>query len=292
MNVSQYQYNYGDDPTLLERVFALLDLAFPGLPDHAHNLEHLGLHWDIISTPFLLIENDEVLSHVGILEVSMVIDGRKVIVGGIHAVATHPEYRRKGLYRKVMTEAMAWCNDRYEIQMLIAGVPELYEQFGFKVIQESVFRGSVLQNQGTAGNPQQMDLGQADDARLLLDLLNQRAPVSQKLGVVREQAVFLFTLATKPLWYFKEFNAICCYDIKGTTLFLYDVVAEEIPTLQEIINHIDSTIKEVIAYFVPDQLNVDLIPEYHLLDGNSYLMAKGLPWERIGPLMLPVSVRF
>ncbi len=286
------QHNYRDDPTLLKRVFVLLDSAFPGLPNHARSLEYLGLHWDKISTPFLFIENDEVLSHVGILEVPMVIDGREIIVGGIHAVATHPGYRRRGLYRKVMTEAMAWCDERYDIQMLIAGVPKLYEQFGFKVIQESVFRGSVRQNRGTTGSPRQLDLGQADDTPLLLDLLNRRVPVSQKLGVVREQAVFLFTRAARPLGYFEELNAIICYDIKGTTLFLYDVVAEGIPTLQSIINHVGSTIEEVIVYFVPDRLKADLIPERHLLRGDSYLMAKGLPFEGTGPLILPVSARF
>ena len=165
MNHEQYLRSYADEPGLLERVFSLLDLAFPGLPAHARALEPFGLRWDRVSTPFLLTDDDRPVTHIGVLEVPMVLDGCETLVGGIHAVCTHPDHRRHGYFRLVMNEALAWCGERYATVILMAGNPELYEPFGFHVVRESRFVGPVRRSarQPKRQRLRQLDLRQPDD---------------------------------------------------------------------------------------------------------------------------------
>ncbi len=286
--------SYADGPGLLERVFSLLELAFPGLSAHARALEPLGLRWDQVSTPFLVTDGDQPLAHVGVLEVPMVLDGCERLVGGIHAVCTHPNHRRRGYFRLAMDEALAWCDERYATTLLIAGDSELYEPFGFRVVRESRFVAPACRSANTPDRQRlrRLDLDQPADLRLLHRLLDERAPVSRRLGVVREHGVFLFTQAKQPMWYAEDLDAILCLEIADATLHLRDLVATRIPTLQEVIDRIDSPLERVEVYFTPDQLNAPLAPEPHVVDGDSLLMVRGEFPRPHSDVMLPSTARF
>ena len=104
MKRGPYRHSYADEPGLREQVFALMDVAFPGLAAHARALEPFGLRWDQVSTPFLLADGDQLVGHVGVLEMPLVIDGQAVSVGGVHTVCTHPEHRRRGYFRLLMNQ--------------------------------------------------------------------------------------------------------------------------------------------------------------------------------------------
>lgn len=293
MNDTAYQRSYADDTDLLGRVFALLDLSFPGLSSHARGLERFGLHWDQVSTPFVLSHDDRVLTHVGVLEMPMIVDGREVLVGGIHAACTHPNHRRRGYFRSVIEAALAWCDTRYATQMLIAGEPEIYEPFGFRVVQECRF---VSLEHRTPKTPttrklRQLDLDKPDDLSLLHRLLDERSPVSRRLGVVRERDVFLFCQATRPMWYAEDLDAILCVQADESTLRVHDIVATRVPSLWQLIDCMASSFQRVEVYFVPDQLDAHLTPEPHVVDGDSLLMARGERSGLHGELMLPRTAR-
>jgi len=288
------RHSYADEPGLLERVFLLLDVVFPGLPAHARALEPLGLRWDQVSKPFLVTDGDQPLAHVGVLEVPMVLDGRETLVGGIHAVCTHPNHRRRGYFRLAMEEALAWCDERYATALLIGGDSKLYEPFGFREVRESRFVAHVCRSTNAPHRQRlrQLALDQPADLRLLHRLLDKRVPVSRRLGVMRERGVFLFTQAKQPMWYAEDMDAILCIEITDETLRLYDLVATRIPTLEEVIDRIDSPLKRVEVYFTPDQLDIPLSPEPHMVDVDSWLMARGdFPGSQ-GGLILPRTARF
>ncbi len=294
MNRRQGHLSYADQPGLLDRVFSLLDLAFPGLPDGARMLEPLGLRWDHASTPFLVIEDDQILSHVGVLEVPMFLDGVERLVGGIHAVCTHPRHRRRGYFRLAMEEALAWCDERYATTLLIGGPPQLYEPFGFRVVHESRFVAPVEKPAKASGRNslRRLALDHPADLCILHRLLDNRAPISRHLGVVRERAVFLFTQGAQPMWYAEDIDAIFCMQIASETLCIYDLVATRIPTLDEVLECIDTPLKQVEVYFIPDQLDTWLTSQRHMVDEDSWLMARGDFPDFGGGLMLPRSCRF
>ena len=292
MNGARYLRSYAADPGLLDAVFPLLDLGFGDLAAHVQALQPFGLHWDQVSTPFIMMKDGRPITHIGVLQLPLIVDGREVLVGGIHAVCTHPDHRRQGYYRAVMEEALAWCDERYETLMLIASVLELYEPFGFQVVPESRFVGSVGQVDRTPNVPnvpelRQLDLHQPDDLRLLHRLLDERAAVSRRLGVVRDRAVFLFNQASKPIWYAPDLDAILCFEVGNATLLLRDVVAEKVPTLQQIVERIAAPIERVEVYFAPDQLGAGLTPEPCVVGGDSFLMVRGEFPPGLTDLMLP-----
>ena len=284
--------HYRDNPDLLRRIFELLDLAFPGLSlsDQERAARPLGCRWEEISTPFVYRDGGRPVSHVGVLEIPMVLEGREVRAGGIHAVCTHPDFRGRGLYKTLMSEVMRWCEDRCQTLVLTTSQPFLYEPFGFRVMPECRFTGLL------AGFPEgqgvrQLDFGRARDVALLRRVLSARAPVSLLLGIVREQAVFAFNETLRPLHYSDKLDVVLSLEIEGTTLLLFDVVGKKPPHLFEIVEMVPAPIERVEVYFCPDQLGGDLTPESHILSGDDLLMVRGsFPLEG-KPFMLPRSAR-
>lgn len=287
-----YRRAYAEDPALLGRVFELLDLAFPhdALPARERAARALGCRWDALSTPFVRFEGERAVSHVGLLEIPLVLEGREQVVGGIHGVATHPERRRRGLYRSVMEEALAVADARYPTLVLTTEEPYLYQPFGFRVVDEARFVGSLAKEE-TPARTRLLDRGKASDVALLHRLLEGRAPVSLRYGVVRDHVVFGFDEAYSPLRYAGNLEALLLYDVDETTLRLYDVVAREIPSLDEIAACVPEELTDVEVYFAPDRLRADLTPEPARLDG-AYFMARGPFPLAAGSFMVPRSARF
>ncbi len=94
------------------------------------------------------------------------------------------------------------------------------------------------------------------------------------------------------MWYAEDLDAILCFKIEDATLRLYDLVAIQIPTLEQVISRIDAPLKRVEVYFTPDQIDAQLAPEPHVVDGDSRLMVRGEFPEPQADLMLPRTARF
>ncbi|ETW92098.1 MAG: hypothetical protein ETSY1_45175, partial [Candidatus Entotheonella factor] len=149
--------------------------------------------------------------------------GRQVTVGGIHAVCTRPEYRRRGYFRQVMTEALDYCESRYETLLLYTAQPELYEPFGFRELGEHLFTASRSAARGREGF-RQLNLNDPNDLRLAERLLAAREPVSNTVGVVNEIGLFGFNEDHRPLYYAEDLEIIVCVEFDGSRLKLFDVV--------------------------------------------------------------------
>ncbi|HSE99160.1 MAG TPA: GNAT family N-acetyltransferase, partial [Blastocatellia bacterium] len=133
------KYSFSNDPALSQKLFDLLDTVFPGVRQVAQNARALAASWESISTPFIHFEDDRAVSHVGVIELPLVLLGRTVRVGSIHGVATHPDYRRRGHFGRLIEEAIEYCAGRYETLILTTEHPEYFEPFGFRVVQEHLF---------------------------------------------------------------------------------------------------------------------------------------------------------
>lgn len=278
--------DYAGDPTLLRRVYDLYELVWPGMGARAESARGWGMRWEV-STPFLHCEGERVIAHVGVLDMQLVVAGTPLRVGGIHAVSTHPEHRGRGHCRALMEEAVAWCDQRYGTLLLTAGEPAIYERFGFRVVPEHRFAGKIG---GSGGSGlRRLDRASGADGELLLRLLDTRAPVSRRLGIVRDRAIFLFDTATWPLHYAEGLDAVVAYAVKEGTLRLYDVVAERTPALDRVLALVPEPFERVEVYFAPDDES-RLTPEPHPLGPDDHLMIRG-PWLLREPAMLPVPAR-
>ncbi len=294
MTSLKYLRSYIQEPRLANQVLPLLDLSFPTIVPWLENAKALGSDFFQVSTPFLRFEGDQVVTHLGVIEIPLVIDGRDTIVSDMHAICTHPDFRGRGYSRAVMEEAMEWCAACSAATVLFTGRTFLYERYGFRAVRESRFvaRGPWPIGQSKKTPLRTMDLHQPDDLAILRRLLAERAPVSQRLGVIHEHAAFLFNAVNQTLYHAEGSDFIVVMETEDATLRLYDVVARRMPTLAEVMDHVETPIDRVEVYFTPDCLEADFIAEPHVLDGGSYFMVRGDLNFQGQPVMLPRTARY
>lgn len=292
MKQYRFQRSFSEDPTLSEQLFNLLEVVFPeiGISYAAECARKLGASWEAASIPFIRFHDDIATTHVGVVEIPMQLMGERVIVAGIHGVCTHPKFRRRGYYREVMTEVLDYCDGRYKTQILTTAQPELYEPFGFRVVEEHFFITRYTSKSGSNGF-RLLNFADANDLKLLHRLLETREPVSNILGVVQEKAVFCVNEGRNTLHYAPDLDVLVVMEIEDTKLKLFDLVGTKICTLKDIIASMPQPIQEVEIYFSPDRLNANVQAFPHIFDGDSLLMVRGLFAAENEQFMLPRSAR-
>jgi hypothetical protein len=247
-------------------------------------------------------EGERAVAHVGVIELPLVIEGRRRSVGSIHAVCTDPDRRGRGLGRGLMQEALAACRGRHETLVLTTLVPDFYHPLGFRPVQEHAFARALppRAGRGLGGRPL---TGAPADVRLLRRLLERRAPVSERLGSLERGVVFVVALMLawgdlSRVHYHPELDALTVHEVRDRTLLLYDVVAPAIPSLERLAAAIGADADRVLAFFPPDRLGDGFRAEpwdrgRALEVGDEAfagLMALGPVGDGAGPLMLaPLS---
>ena len=275
-----------DEPALIGRVLDLLAKVFPSFELQERAARRWGLRWDACSTPFVLERDGELLCHVGVLETPVVIAGREVRVGNVHAVATRRDHRRRGLLRAVMEEVLPWCDARYETLQLATDSPEVFTPFGFRPQAEHHF---VLPAKPLAEHaPRARAL---DDPACLTRLLSARAPVSSLLGT-RDRQVLLFNEARRPLLYAADLDVAVAGEVRGHRLVLDDVIGARVPALSSIVSRCAPDVDEVELHFAPDGVapDLDAVSVAEPMD-EDVLMVRG-PFSVGGkPCKLPPTAR-
>lgn len=284
--------SFAEDPEFSPRLFDLLDIVFPGIRGTAEQARSLGASWESVSTPYVREEGGKIVSHVGVIGLDLVLMGNVARAGSIHAVATHPDHRRRGHYRRLMEEVLEDCAGRYDTLILTTEEPDLYEPFGFRVIQEHGFT-VTCDSPGGRDGLRLLDTRIADDVTLLFRLLETREPVSEVASLIHDSVVFCFNESRNPLHYAEDLDAIFVMKRVGTRLDLFNIVGQEVPSLAALLERIPEPIDQVAVAFSPDRLGVDAraAPWTFDHDGPSYLMARG-PFAAEGtPFTLPRSGR-
>jgi predicted N-acetyltransferase YhbS len=84
---------------------------------------------------FTLVEDTNsgaIVSSLTLFSKTCAYDGIPFGVGQPEFVATHPDYRRRGLIRAQMETVHAWSEARGDLMQIIAGIPNYYRQFGYE----------------------------------------------------------------------------------------------------------------------------------------------------------------
>lgn len=278
-----------------------------------------GAAWEAVSTPYVLFEGTQVVAHVGVIDLPLVIQGRSVRAGSVHAVATRPDRRRRGLYRRLMEEVLEAAPSQYDLLLLTTENPEYYEPFGFRYVPESRFeldipigkqarasaggsiRASIPNAVPEAGRGQlrPLELGLTEERTLLERLVRQRTPASLVAGIADTRprdsgfTVFCFNEGFRTIHYSEELDVALAGQVTGTRLDLFDVVGPVLPSLEDLLAAIGSPIERVRFYFTPDRLRPQARPIQHIPDyaGPSYLMVRGEFAAEAVPFALPRTAR-
>ncbi|MFE1743859.1 hypothetical protein [Coleofasciculus sp. H7-2] len=185
---------------------------------------------------------------------------------------------------------LKYCDKRYETLVLTTLNPEFYTSFGFRKLEEYVFKIRWYSQSGNDGF-RILNFDDAKDLKLLHRLLETRIPVSKIVGVVKEKALFCANEGSRPLYYAEDLDLIACMEIKDTQLHLFDIVATQICPLKEIIERIPQTIEEVTIYFSPELLDAGDIGAFPHAFDETVLMARGKFAAEGEKFMLPRSAR-
>jgi GNAT superfamily N-acetyltransferase len=237
---------------------ALLGRVWPALPAGVSRAEALGFAWTAVSTPFVRREGDRVVGHVGLIELPLVVDGRRVVVGSIHAVCTDPEHRGRGVGRALMQEALAAGDRHFDTMVLTTLIPDFYAAFGFRRVREHAFVRALPASGPAPAAGGRMLTERAEDRHLLRRLLTDRAPVSERLGSL--EAGVAFAVALMLTWgdlsrvrYHAALDVLTVHEVRAGTLVLYDVVGAAIPPLEELTAALGVDAERVVTFFAPDR---------------------------------------
>jgi hypothetical protein len=74
-----------------------------------------------------------IVSSVNLISQTWSYDGVPFGVGQVEAVATHPDYRRRGLVRRQFETVHRWSVKRGELMTVVSGIPWYYRQFGYEM---------------------------------------------------------------------------------------------------------------------------------------------------------------
>ncbi len=275
-----------------EKIYlALLNRSFPGIRDNIVRWEALGLTWEM-SRAFVKEENGEVVSHVGLLEFPVVIDGHWLKIGALHAVCTEASYRGRGLASELVRDALQVASGLFDTVILFTAISSFFEQLEFRRIQEQRFYLALPHPKGTQSL---RSLTAPSDHGLLMRCYRDCEPLSNRVWLKDNGAVASFNalFATFPAyWSFYHLPAmdglVSC-ELKDGKLHLYDVVARKMPSLALILDHLPASIDGIYFYFSPDKLAPDSIAEPYVFD-NGQLMVHGA-WPSTGHFMISTLSR-
>ncbi len=118
-------------------------------------------------------------------------------------VATHPDYRRRGLVRLQFEELHRWSANRGQLLQLIDGIPWYYRQFGYEYALEH-FAGRVVRASRLAQNalPQDIRVRPATPTDVpFLQQLYERQLERSLLGCIRSEESWRYDIRRDALSY-------------------------------------------------------------------------------------------
>jgi len=264
----------------------LLEEAFPGMGATIVRCEKIGYPWN--STPFVKKQEGVAISHVGLLDYPMVIQGVLHNVGAIHAVSTKAAYRRQGYASDLLQEALHFAEKRYECTILFTEIPAFYKKFSFRYLEEHRFHLPCKASQGTKSL---LPVSSPKDDPLFRHCFQNRAALSHLLWIKDQGTIASYNtlFATYPMYwslhYSPFFSGFLSYEIKNRELHLFDIIASKIPSLEVILDHLPAAIDVIYFYFSPDLLTDKATAQPYLYDHGHFLVHGNFP--KLSPFMIP-----
>ena len=253
--------------------------------------------WPADYCAFSYLDGDVIAANICCNPLPLRMAGREVVAGQLQGVATRPAYRRQGLFHELMEQVLCFADTSYECLLLYTATPELYQPFGFRRVQEHAFHGHLaVQTVGAADMPlRRLSVGRPEDVALIRRLFNQRQPISDRIGLVDNEAVFFGNLLLQPqlrLSYLPVEDVLIVWDrdtASGRSR-LIDLVGEGWPAMDVLARVLELPAPEakVDVLFPPDRLTGNFA-SWPFVHHDDLLMVRGpFPIEN-EPFMLPLT---
>lgn len=222
----------------------------------------------------------------------MAIEGETHSVGAIRSVATHPDWRGRGLFRTLMEAALAWIETQdARLSLLYSAEPDIYLNFGFREVPQHAFVGEAPSR--SAPEPAHtLTLDNLDDRRLIAEMVSCRSSVSARCALQLDSEQYLANLAGDPgleIMHLTDADALLVYEIVDQDLVIVDVVARDMPSIARLFGALNTRPRQVKTLFAPDLLGWHSRP---VLDSTGLMIRGDLPRTMAKPFMLPPTAEF
>jgi GNAT superfamily N-acetyltransferase len=213
------------------------------------------------------IDGDRVVSNVSVNKIDLIINGISKKAIQLGTVMTDPDYRGKGLARKLIETIINHYEDKCEMFYLFANesVLDFYPKFGFKLQKEYVYHTVVNCKLGKTNTTRKLNVENAEDLELIKRMAKERIRLSNKFATENTEGIlgwYCLNVFSNCIYYIKDLDAIVIYDIEDGKINLYDVLSRKELLLEEIINQIAGIGKwKVSLNFTPDFKDADLVCE-------------------------------
>ena len=221
----------------------------------------------------------------------MVVAGARRRVAQISGVGTLPEYRRRGLNRRLTERALEWARAGHDFVFLFADEEAFpfYAATGFRPVQEQV---PSVQASAVPPRAGLEPVDPTDPAALaaLRRAAERRCPVSQQLGVLNVELLLFHALypLRGRLHFLPAHQLYVAFSRDETGLRVLDLVGEGIPPFAELWPYLSRGREERVEFlFLPDQLELDRF-DWAPLPGNGTHLRGDFPLEEV-PFLFPFT---
>ncbi|MGE8036252.1 GNAT family N-acetyltransferase [Lysinibacillus sp. KCTC 33748] len=256
----QLVYDYKDNQKYRESFNELAKLVF-GL-DFSQWYEK-GC-WNDQYSCYSYIDGEKVIANASISKMTVVVNGKDYKVIQVGTVMTHPDYRHKGLARKLMNDIIDKYEKQYDFIYLFANetVLDFYPKFGFSRVQESRYflNADRLQKKSNT-TIRKLNAENSNDVSLLKLYAKERIPLSSVLDVKDNESLLMFYFLIafpNSIYFIQDEDVIVIFEKEGEELHLFDVVSRSKIDVIEVLSYITtSDIKRIIFHFIPDCPNLE-----------------------------------
>ncbi|MFV2047404.1 GNAT family N-acetyltransferase [Metabacillus litoralis] len=177
--------------------------------------------WTEKYIPFSYTDGNKVVANVSVNLMNMLINGETKRGIQIGTVMTHPDYRNKGLSKRLMNKVLEKYEDLYDIMYLFANhsVLDFYPKFGFKRIEETQFISNIVNSHHTeieSTDFKKLDGKNINDLQFIYQFAKNRLPISNDFAVMNTEELLLFYCQNaflNDIYYLEEEQVIVIFKI-------------------------------------------------------------------------------
>ncbi len=166
-----------------------------------------GSHPTVSPHDFTVVEdtnNGQIVSACGFIPQTWRYEDIEFGVGQPESIATHPDYRRRGLVRKQLGVLHRWSEEREHLAQAILGIPNYYRQFGYEMtIDAGGGWGGFMHHVPKLGDEEteayHVRHATEDDLPFFVEMYDQHTS-RLAISCVRDEAVWRFDLHSGRKW--------------------------------------------------------------------------------------------
>lgn len=186
-----------------------------------------GGWWTDHYLPYSFADGEVVVANVSVNRMELESADSRHLGIQIGTVMTRPEFRGRGLCRRLLEKVLMEWRDRCDILCLLANdsVRDLYPKFGFRPAEEPLHSGPLHR---TPGSLRPLDPRERRDRELLLGCYQASNP-SSALASVGDPGLLMFYCGgalRKHLYYAEDARTVIVAERAGDTLLCYDLFGE------------------------------------------------------------------